>query len=556
MKLVSVDEMREIERASDAAGLSYAEMMERAGQAVASAISDRLGSLKCPVLVLVGPGNNGGDGLVAARQLALEGHDVVVYLWKRSDVPGDPLLDQARAAGIATDSYASDAGLAGLSDASARCDVLVDALLGTGATGPLRDGAAEILSLIATSIARRRLPVSPALRPVGLLDAGQGSSRFPVIVAVDVPSGLDADTGEIDPRALKADLCVTFAHPKRGHFRFPGAAFVGELLVADIGTLLDAADHIATSVATRAEIAVLLPERPLDSHKGTYGRVLIIAGSINYVGAPALAARAAYRIGAGLATLAIPAPIQVALASQLPEATYLPLPNDMGVIAPTAVPLLAERIQGYHALLLGPGITQEEPTREFVRTLLDRHSGGSGAAIGFVKPRMNQRDFALPPTVLDADALNLLARMPSWWDLIPEQTVLTPHPAEMARLLGSDPLAQEKDRVVQASEAALKWACTVVLKGAYTVVASPGRDAAVIPFAEPALATAGTGDVLAGAVAGLLAQGLECYEAAVCGAYLHALAGAMWARDYGHAGMLASDLAERLPAARNACTSG
>lgn len=555
MKLVTVDEMKAIERASDAAGLSYAEMMDRAGRAVATAVRGRA-RIKCSVLVLVGPGNNGGDGLVAAHQLAQEGHAVSVYLWKRSESAGDPLFDQAVAAGITIHSLSSDAALAALSAEAERCDILVDALLGTGASGPLRDGAGEILSLVASVISRRRLPVPPALRPVAPLDTGQGQRTYPLVVAVDVPSGLNADTGEIDERALEADLCVTFAHPKRGHFRFPGAAFVGELLVADIGTAPELADSIENTVATREDVAALLPERPLDSHKGTYGRVLIVAGSVNYVGAPALAARAAYRIGAGLVTLAVPAPIQIALASQLPEATYLPLPNDMGVIAPQAVQLLAERIHGYDVLLLGPGLSQEEPTREFVRALLERHSGGSGTAIGFIKPRADQRSpYTLPPTVIDADGLNMLARMPSWWELLPDRTVLTPHPVEMARLLGSDALSEEKDRVVLAGEAAHKWGCTVVLKGAYTVVASPERDTVVIPVAEPALATAGTGDVLAGAVAGLLAQGLECHRAAVCGAYLHALAGAMWARDNGHAGMLAGELTERLLAARRTIAS-
>lgn len=555
MKLVTVGEMKAIERASDAAGLSYAEMMDRAGRAVAGAISQRVDG-KCPVLVLVGPGNNGGDGLVAARHLALEGNSVSVYLWKRSDAPGDRLLEQALAAGVAAHRYEADPGLTVLSEAVTGCDVLVDALLGTGATGPLRDGAGEILSLVATAVSRRRRPEPPALLPIGVPSVSQSSSRYPLIVAVDVPSGLDADTGDIDEHALEADLCVTFAHPKRGHFSFPGAALVGELLVADIGTARELANSSRVTVATHKEVAALLPARPLDSHKGTYGKVLIVAGSVNYIGAPALAARAAYRIGAGLVTLATPAPIQLALASQLAEATYLPLPNDMGVIAPQAVPLLAERVQGYDVLLLGPGITQEEPAREFVRALLERHVGGSRTAIGFIKPAVDQRDaYALPPTVIDADGLNALARMPSWWDLLPDRTVLTPHPAELARLLGSDPLSGEKDRVVLASEAAQKWACTVVLKGAYTVVASPAQDTVVIPFAEPALATAGTGDVLAGTIAGLLAQGLTCHEAAVCGAFLHGLAGKMWARDNGHAGLLAGELAERLPAARKACAT-
>ena len=452
MKLVSVQEMRAIERASDAAGLDYAEMMERAGRAVAAAINERTAPQKVSVLVLVGPGNNGGDGLVAAWRLAVEGHAVTVYLWKRSGETDKALLDRAIAAGATLQSYAEDAGLDALAGALQGCDVVVDALLGTGASGRLRDGAGEILASVSEMIAQRSQTVRPTLQPIGNSAVGCASARRPLIVAVDVPSGLNADTGEIDERALAVDLCITFAYPKQGHFSFPGAARVGELFVADIGTAPELAASVGTAVVVREDVAGLLPARPLDSHKGTYGKVLVVAGSINYVGAPALAARAAYRIGAGLVTLAVPAPIQPALASQLPEATYLPLPNDMGVIAPQALPLLAERLQTYSVLLLGPGITQEEPTREFVRALMERHANGARTTIGFITPLEDRRStYTLPPTVIDADGLNLLARIPSWWELLPDRTVLTPHPAEMARLLGTDSLASEGDRIVVAT---------------------------------------------------------------------------------------------------------
>jgi hydroxyethylthiazole kinase-like uncharacterized protein yjeF len=552
MKLVTVQEMKQIE----SAGLGYGEMMDRAGKAVAEEILRRVGPGNAGILVLVGPGNNGGDGLVAARALCGEGCDVTAYLWRRNETDGDKRLYDADAAGARVQRYASDSALNTLNEALARCAVVVDALLGTGARGPLRSGAGDILSAVASAVAMRRGVTPPAVRPLGVTTGSDTPMRGPLIVAVDVPSGLDADTGEIDDRALRADVCVTFAYPKRGQFRFPGAAWVGELLVADIGTAPEIAAHIATSVVTDDDVAARLPARPLDAHKGTFGRVLVVAGSINFSGAPALAARAAYRSGAGLVTLAVPAPIQPALSSLIPEATFLPLPNDLGVLAPQAVPLLAERLASYDVLLIGPGITQEEPTREFVRTLLERHAGGARAPLGFMAPRAGLHStYVLPPTVIDADGLNLLARMPSWWEMLPDRTVLTPHPVEMARLLGSDPLAAEKDRVVLARAAAIKWGCTVVLKGAYSVVASPGREAEVIPFAEPALATAGTGDVLAGIVAGLMAQGLSCHDAAVCGAYLHGRAGASWAAAHGHAGMLAGDLADLIPAARNAVSN-
>lgn len=557
MKLVTVQEMKEIERAADAAGLSYWGMMERAGGAVAQAVSARIEASAGLILVLAGPGNNGGDGLVAGRILADAGHEVHVYLWKRSEARDDTRLADASQAGATVHSYSSDPSLNTLNDIAARADVIIDALLGTGATGALRDGAGEILAAISTLVSQRRAMPDQSPAPLGAIPGPHEPVKTPLIVAVDVPSGLDADTGEIDPRALHADICITFAYPKRGHFVFPGAAYVGELSVAGLGTPDELASAVESGVVTRSEVRSRLGPRPLDAHKGSFGKVLVVAGSSNYVGAPALAARAAYRCGAGLVTLATPGSLHMALASQLPEATYLTLPSDMGVIAPQAVSLLAANLPGYDVLLLGPGITQDEPARGFVRTLLERHERNASKTIGFIQPAREEREtITLPATVIDADGLNLLARIPSWPTLLPERTVLTPHPGEMARLLSDDPLAGERDRVRVAATAAKKWGCTVVLKGAYTVVASPGHDTEVIPFAEAALATAGTGDVLAGTVAGLLAQGLSCHDAAVCGAYIHGLAGVLWARDHGHAGLLAGDLADLLPEALQAVIGG
>jgi len=556
MKLVTVAEMREIERSSDEAGLSYAEMMERAGEGLARVILDRSRSFPSDILVLVGPGNNGGDGLVAARLLAEAGCSVTAYLWKRPLSEADQGLRAAVRAGVMMHDYVQDPAMEALGAALRRCDVVVDALLGTGARGPLRDGAGEILGAVREIVVARGARRVPALRPVSAAWQASAASA-PYIIAVDVPSGLDADTGEIDERALRADVCVSFGYPKRGQFRFPGAAYVGELVLVDIGTAPQLAAAVNTTLVQADDVARRLPARPLDAHKGTFGRVLIVAGSVNYVGAPVLAARAAYRSGAGLVTLAVPSPIAPSLATLLPEATYLPLPNDLGVLAPQAVPLIAERLNAYEALLIGPGITQEQPTRAFLEGLLEGQSSTVAKPIGFVAPRVTPRNpYALPPIVIDADALNILAGIDGWWRVLPPGTVLTPHPGEMLRLLGNDSLAEESDRVVLARAAADKWGCTLVLKGAYTVVASPGEATELIPIAEPALATAGTGDVLAGTVASFVAQGLASHEAAVCGAYLHALAGQHWAEAHGHAGMLASELSDEIPAALRAVLGG
>lgn len=378
---------------------------------------------------------------------------------------------------------------------------------------------------------------------------GRAGETGPLLVAVDVPSGLNCDTGEVDERTPAADVTVTFACPKRGHFGYPGAERVGELLVADIGIDPALAQGAALQVATAEDVAALLPPRPSDAHKGSFGKALIVGGCTHYTGAPALATRSACRAGAGLVTLAVAERIYPIVASTVPEATYLVLPDDMGALAPEAWRVLASRLAGYRALLVGPGLGTEPPTAEFLHLLLG-HADGQRRPMGFAASRLapEQRS-ALPPTVLDADALNLLAGRAEWWQTLPEGSVLTPHPGEMARLLGCDIDAVQSRRADVAREAAQTWRCTVVLKGAYTVVANAAGHATLIPFANPSMATAGTGDVLAGAIVGLMAQGLAGYAAAVCGAYLHALAGELWRSHYGVSGMLASDLLARLPEA-------
>jgi len=549
MKLVTAEEMRRLEQAADAGGLSYEAMMERAGHAVALAIHQRMEGRPSRAVVLVGPGNNGGDGLVLARYLREWGHQVSVTIWKR-ELPEDPNLERAAALGIPIRRSEADPGYAQLGEELALCDVLVDALLGTGATGPLRGGLPELLRFVEERLAarRERLRAEGArLQPLGALLPEPAPWR-PLVVAVDLPSGLNSDTGEADALTPRADLTVTFAYPKRGHMLFPGAARVGQLLVADIGIDPALAEDIPLEVATAAEVARLLPERPPDAHKGTFGKALIVAGSVNYVGAPCLAAEGAYRVGAGLVTLAVPGPIHPVVAAKVTEATYLVLPHDLGVLAPAGVSLLAERVEEYDALLLGPGLGREEATGEFVADLVAGRVAQAHRPIGFgVTREAAGKLFRLPPLVLDADALNVLAERPNWWEHVPSGSVLTPHPGEMARLLGCEVQAVNADRLGVAREAAARWGCVVALKGAYTVVASPDGRATVIPFANPALATAGTGDVLAGAIVGLMAQGLGPYDAAVCGAYLHAAAGELVSARLGAAGMLASDLLPALP---------
>jgi NAD(P)H-hydrate epimerase len=292
----------------------------------------------------------------------------------------------------------------------------------------------------------------------------------------------------------------------------------------------------------------LLPERPPEAHKGTFGTALVVAGSVNYTGAALLAGKAAYRVGAGLVTLAVPESLQAALAGHFPEATWLPLPEEMGVIAGEAAQVVWDNLERPTALLIGPGFGLEEPTRRVLARLLDRTAPPHRSQIGFIRTERGadtQELLQLPPLVIDADGLKLLAKLPDWAEKLPGVAVLTPHPGEMAILSGLEVAEIQADRLGVAERFAGQWDHVVVLKGAYTVIASPDGRSRVIPVATAALARAGTGDVLAGLIAGLRAQGVEAYEAASAGCWIHAQCGLVAKRKTGStASVLAGDVLE------------
>ncbi|MBC8448872.1 MAG: NAD(P)H-hydrate dehydratase [Chloroflexi bacterium] len=557
MKIVSVEEMRCIERAADASGWSYDTMMEHAGQVVAMAMQERISDLhEHLTLVLVGPGNNGGDGLVAARHLHDEGCPVAVYCWKRH-TEGDENYRLVQERSIRTVHAAADPDLSELRRLLHQADVIVDAFLGTGATRPIEGQLKDILDIAKQELRERR--ETKEMSEHGLVSPAFPSfpsfPSFPFVIAVDCPSGLNCDTGAIDPAALPADLTVTFANPKRGHFLFPGAAGCGELLVADIGADPALTADVQLELATPPMIARLLPARPPHAHKGTFGKALLVVGSVNYTGAAYLAGAAASRVGAGLVTLAVAESLHPILAAALHEPTWLLLPEDTGVIAPDAVRLVREKAADYQALLLGCGLTQEKPAVEFVQQLL--HAGQAARLrLGFVPSdeTAGKPTPALPPLIIDADGLNILAQTDGWPQVVPPNSVLTPHPGEMARLCGCQTSEVNADRWGLTQTRAAAWGQVVLLKGAYTVVAAPDGRTVVLPFANPGLASGGAGDVLAGTIAGLLAQGLAPFDAAVVGGYLHGLAGEMARQELGSAGMVASDLLPRLPLAIQAIT--
>jgi NAD(P)H-hydrate epimerase len=498
-----------------------------------------------PVLVLVGPGNNGGDGLVAGRYLAEAGAVVAFYLFKPRDIADDENLARVEEMGLEVLLADYDQRYRVLRHRLRVTDILIDALLGTGVTRPIDGQLAALLEQVGAAVAEKRRAAAPGQPPLLSVAAPPAPEdnpalnerpRPPVVVAVDCPSGLNCDSGALDPLTVAADLTVTFAGPKRGHFRFPGAAACGELVVADIDIdpQLPAVSGVTLELATADLARSLLPPRPPDGHKGTFGTALIAAGSIRYWGAPALAARGAFRGGAGLVTLAVPQRLRPALAGQFPEATYPPI-SDTDTLGVATANLLLGSLASYGALLVGPGLGE---AASFMTALLDGlRSTADGGLLS--------DDVPAPPLIVDADGLNLLAQMPDWPTRLPPNTVLTPHPGEMARLVGR-PLAavRDEERVELARDCAARWGHVVLLKGAYTIIAAPNGQATLLPFANPLLAVGGSGDVLSGIIVSLLAQGVQPYEAAVLGSYLHGAAGQLAADYWGNAGLLASELAD------------
>lgn len=508
LRLVTVAAMQEMERRAAAAGLSFAAMMQNAGTAVARHVLQATGNGRPRTLVLCGPGNNGGDGLVCARVLHEQGAVVAVYCWKRPTLPAtDPLLEPLLDERVLLFSADRDAGLHELAVLLENCDYVIDALLGTGANRPIKGTLAAILDSVRTAQDKR-----PEL----------------VVVAVDCPSGLNCDSGTADPHTVPARHTVTFACAKQGHFKLPGAELVGDLTVADIGIDPALIPSPPTFILDARTVAGWLPPRPNLSHKGSFGKALCTAGSMNYPGAAALCATAAGRVGAGLVTGAVPDLVWPVVAAQAPEPTWLPLPAHEGAFAPAGAERLSAALPGYDALLLGCGISQMGDVPAFVHAVL---RGGS-----------------LPATLIDADGLNCLVQIPDWPALLPPRCTLTPHPAELARLLGLTVAEVTARRWELARAAAARWNVVLLAKGPYTVIAAPTGELAVLPVATPALATAGTGDVLSGAIVGLLAQGMEPFAAACVGAWLHGQAGLACEAEIGRAGTLAGDLLPRLPA--------
>jgi ADP-dependent NAD(P)H-hydrate dehydratase / NAD(P)H-hydrate epimerase len=535
MKLVTISEMRAIEQEADASGLTYAQMMENAGHGLADEIQFLAYSEddEREVLGLVGPGNNGGDTLVALSHLAADGWRARAYLVHRK-AEGDPLVERLKKEGGEILQAGTDSEFDQITAFIGTADVVVDGILGTGFNLPLKGEIAKVLAAVNKAIAELPWP--------------------PYVVAVDCPSGVNSDTGESAEDAIPASLTVCMAAIKQGLLKFPAFEMAGELRVVDIGLTdeIKLWEKVSHFVADDDLVEELLPQRPADSHKGTFGTALIAAGSIQYTGAALLAGKAAYRSGAGLVQMAVPAPVQITLAGHFPEATWIMLPQEMGVISEPAADVLAKNFERATALLIGPGFGAEDTTKNFIESLLNRKNSlkKSAGRIGFIPngtAKADEKPVAMPALVVDADALKLLAKIDGWAKLLPTDTILTPHPGEMAVLTGLEKDAIQADRLNIALKFAAEWGHIVVLKGAFTVIAAPDGRATLIPVATPALARAGTGDVLAGIIVGLRAQGLSAYDAAVAGAWIHAESGLYAAEKIGaEASVMAGDVLDAI----------
>jgi NAD(P)H-hydrate epimerase len=500
--VITPREAAELDRGAQERGIAPEDLMERAGWAVARACVDLIGgSYGRRAVVVCGSGNNGGDGFVAARHLARWGMGVTaITLTDPSALRGAAAANRAR---LTMETAARERASGDLGRELERADVAVDAIFGTGFHGAADGEAAAAIEAMNASL----VPT----------------------VAVDIPSGVDGTTGAVPGPAIRADLTVTFGAAKTGAVLLPAADLAGDVRVVDIGFPDDLVPG-SCGLTEPDDVVAVLPDRAPDGHKKASGTLVAVAGSRRMTGAARLIARAAGRIGAGYVVVAVPASILPIVQEGLTETVFLPLAEtDAGTIAPEALDAVRGALEGAGALAVGPGLSTDDRTQDFVRALV--------------------RESPVP-AVVDADGLNAFAGAPEALAERKADVVLTPHLGELARLMQGE----RTDRLAAARELAARSDAVALVKGSRTVIAAPDGSARVNATGSPALATAGTGDVLTGTIGGLLAASVAPFEAAWAGAYLHGVAGILAGRDLGD-GTLAGDVAERLPAAVDAVRS-
>jgi len=510
MRIATARQMAAIDRETIAAGTPGLTLMERAGAAIVNEIYDGYwlaGEPGDPVVVVCGKGNNGGDGLVIARLLALRGETVTVLLLPAGDdLTGDARTNFERLP-RAAHLIAAECGrwAEQLLDLASGARLVVDAVLGTGFAPPLQGELVALCEAFSELGAR--------------------------VLAVDIPSGVSGDDGRVDPAVVRAEVTVTVGLPKLGLLLPPGRDFVGELRVVDIGfdPEVCARHTSAWELPSPAQYIAMLPPRPTFAHKTSVGALLVLAGSRAYGGAAHLTGLGALRAGVGLLTMAVPGCLETPIRVGLPEAIVRALPmTDRETVAPLAGPVLDDLLARQHALALGPGLGDHPATDRLVVDLL------------------RERDTAV---VVDADGLNAFARLRVEPAFASSRVVLTPHAGELARLTGLDAREVVARRFTLVPELAARWNVVLLLKGSPTLIATPDGTLHVNPAGDDALARGGAGDVLTGVIGALLAQGLGAREAALLGALLHGYAADRAAQLRGRRGLLTREIADEVAGA-------
>ncbi len=522
--LFTAAQVKRAEEVTIQSGVTEAELMLRAGAAIADFIeASAIDADKA--VILCGPGNNGGDGLVIASQLIEYGWNVSIWSWSR---------DGEETAPVDRDVLKSMQRLTSKPELHALmndADVVVDAVFGAGSRAQLPDEVVEAFDIVREVQKRRYLE----------------------IWAVDLPSGLDADSGEIAEGALHADVTAMIGLPKIGAYKMPGASFTGEFRAIDIGlSLPDNIDETVPYLVTSSAVRPLLPQRRAGVHKRSAGSLLVVGGAPNYYGAPRLAGEAALRTGAGLVSVAAPSSIISSIATAVPELTFVPLPvSEHPSAGKKMASIVRENESGMNAMVIGPGLGTDAPIPEFLAQLLGfDQSTRSGIGFGSHPSAEHVEPFS-GRAVLDADALNWLSGRDEWWTTLQRaELVLTPHAGELGRLLGIERGEVEGDPWKHALDAARKFGQVVVLKHAYTVIAAPDGQLFVANRAPIGLATAGTGDVLSGMIGAFLAQGLDPRSASVAAVELGLAAVAEAEALHGRVGYLATDIIREIPASR------
>ena len=510
MKIVTAKEMQDIDRtAIDDYGIPGIVLMENAAKGVIASLFKKFPDIKDKkVGIFAGKGNNGGDGLAVARLLANEDISVTVYLLsKKVLLKGDTKtnLEKAEESGIKIFEIVSLDELEAVKDNILKNDIFIDAIFGTGLTSGVKEYYTDVIKFI--------------------------NSSKKIVLSIDIPSGLSSDTGEIIGEHIRADMTVALCLPKIGEILYPAAEYAGELDVVNIGIpeLIINNKDIKINLIEERDAVRILPKRRPNTHKGTYGHLAVIAGSRGKGGAAALSSISALRAGAGLVTLALPECLNISFEVGIPEVMTFPLPDTKdGTIDKSALDILIKFLEGKSAVLIGPGITTNPSTSSLIKNLIKKVSC---------------------PMLIDADGLNIIADKIELLKDKPSPVVVTPHPGEMARMLNTTSKEIQANRIESSRKLSAEYGIYVILKGARTIVATPEGEVYINPTGNPGMATAGTGDVLSGIVAGFLSQGLSARDSSILGVYLHGLAGDIAAEKLSQTALIASDLIKTFPEA-------